>query len=173
MRIFLLLLMSSFHLFGYDFEHPKYEDQSSSYKVIKSDSVWKAITKIILRDSIFTLKPEYGLSYNFKIQKSSTSISNIHRFKMNFIGREIKTEYPLLYKAIKSNNLDSLIWLPEALTVIIDKALSDLENNQKFNLYNIDRPRLVNHFKNSFSKEGWDFPDANTSLIVDFFKLTN
>ena len=25
MRIFLLLLMSSFHLFGYDFEHPKYE----------------------------------------------------------------------------------------------------------------------------------------------------
>ena len=25
---------------------------------------------------------------------------------MNFIGREIKTEYPILYKAIKSNNLD-------------------------------------------------------------------
>ena len=25
MRIFLLLLMSSFHLSGYDFEHPKYE----------------------------------------------------------------------------------------------------------------------------------------------------
>ena len=25
MRIFLLLLMSSFHLYGYDFEHPKYE----------------------------------------------------------------------------------------------------------------------------------------------------
>ena len=57
-----------------DFEHPMYEDQSSSYKVIKSDSVWKAITKIILRDSIFTLKPDYGLSYNIKIQKSVTSI---------------------------------------------------------------------------------------------------
>ena len=90
-----------------DFEHPMYEDQSSSYKVIKSDSVWKAITKIILKDSIFNLKPDYGLSYNFKIQKSASSISNIHRFKMNFIGREIKTEYPLLYKAIKSNNLDN------------------------------------------------------------------
>ena len=96
------------------------EIQSSSYKIIKSDSAWKAVTKIILTDSIFNLKPEHGLSYNFKIQKSETSISNIHKFKMNFIGRKIKTEYPLLYRAIKSNNLDSLIWLPEALTVIID-----------------------------------------------------
>ena len=33
--------------------------------------------------------------------------------------------------------------------------------------------RSRSNFKNSFSKEGWDFPDANTSLIVDFFKLTN
>ena len=24
-----------------DFEHPMYEDQSSSYEIIKSDSVWK------------------------------------------------------------------------------------------------------------------------------------
>ena len=32
-----------------DFEHPMYEDQSSSYNVIKSDSVWRAVTKIILR----------------------------------------------------------------------------------------------------------------------------
>ena len=115
-----------------DFQHPVYEEQSSSYRINKSDAVWKAITKVILRDSIFTLKPKHGLSYNFKIQNSGTSISNIHRFKMSFIGREIKTEYPLLYRAIKSNNLDSLIWLPEALTVIIDKAISDLENNQKF-----------------------------------------
>tara|TARA_B100001559_G_C16413144_1_gene581362 strand:+ start:189 stop:1139 length:951 start_codon:yes stop_codon:yes gene_type:complete len=135
-----------------DFKHPIYENQNSLYKVIKSDSVWKSITKIMLKDSVFSLKPEHGLSYDFKIQKSATSISNIYRFKMNFIGREIKTEYPLLYKAMKSNNLDSLIWLPEALTVIIDKAISDLENNQKFKGYDIDRPRLVNHFKNSFSR---------------------
>ena len=69
-----------------DFEHPIYDDQSSSYKVIKSDSAWQAVTKIILRDSIFTLKSEHGLSYNFKIQKSTTSISNIYKvqkLKMN------------------------------------------------------------------------------------------
>ena len=158
-----------------DFEHPIYDDQSSSYKVIKSDSAWQAVTKIILRDSIFTLKSEHGLSYNFKIQRSTTSISNIYRFKMNFIGREIKTEYPLLYQAIKSNNLDSLIWLPEALTVIIDKALSDLENNQKFKRYNIDRPRLVNHFKNSFSristfKKLQDIQNNRTSYIQNTLK---
>ena len=135
-----------------DFKHPMYEDQNSSYKIVRSDSVWKAVTKIILRDSVFTLRPEHGLSYNFKIQKLTTSISNIHRFKMNIIGREIKTEYPMLYKAIKSNNLDSLIWLPEALTVIIDKAISDLDNSKKFEKYDIDKPRLVNHFKNSFSR---------------------
>ena len=79
-------------IFDGDFEHPIHEDQSSSYKIIKSDSVWKAVTKIILRDSIFTFKPEYGLSYDFNIQKSETSISDIHRFKMNFIGRKIKKE---------------------------------------------------------------------------------
>ena len=135
-----------------DFQHPVYEDQNSSYEIIKSDSVWKAVTKIILKDSIFILKSKNGLSYNLKIQDTETSTSNIHRFKMHFAGRRIKTEYPELYRAIKSNNLDSLIWLPEALTVIIDKAISDLENNQKFEKYDINRPRLVNHFKNSFSR---------------------
>ena len=158
-----------------DFQHPTFEDQSSSYEIIKSDSVWKAITKIILRDSIFALKPEHGLSYNFKIQKSSNSISNIHRFKMYFTGREIKKEYPKLYKAMKSNNLDSLIWLPEALTVIIDKAILDLENKQKFKQYDIDRPRLVNHFKNSFSrvltiKKLQDIQNARETYIQNTLK---
>ena len=135
-----------------DFVHPMYNDQNSSYEIIKKDSIWKAVTRIILKDSIFNFEPKHGLSYNFKIQESTTPMSNIHRFKMNFIGRNIKREYPLLYKAIKSNNLDSLIWLPEALTVVIDKAISDLENNENFEQYGINRPRLVNHFKNSFSR---------------------
>ncbi len=33
--------------------------------------------------------------------------------------------------------------------------------------------RSRRNIKNIFSKEGWNFPDANTSLIVDCFKLTN
>ncbi len=135
-----------------DFIHPKYNDKNSSYEIIQTDSIWKSVTKIILKDSIFNFKPDHGLSYNFQIQKSTTPISNIHRFEMNVIGREIKTDYPMLYRAIKSNNLDSLSWLPEALTVIIDKAITDLETNTKFKHYGINRPRLVNHFKNSFSR---------------------
>jgi hypothetical protein len=71
---------------------------------------------------------------------------------MNLEGRNIKNEYPLLYNAITSNKLDSLVWLPEALTIIIDKALSDLEKNMTSDNIEIERPRLVNHFKNSFSR---------------------
>ena len=33
--------------------------------------------------------------------------------------------------------------------------------------------RSRRNINNLSSKEGWDFPDANTSLIVDCFKLTN
>ena len=135
-----------------DFVHPMHNDQNSSYEIIKKDSIWKAVTNILLKDSTFNFEPKHGLSFNFQAQKSATSISNIHKFKMNFIGRNIKVEYPLLYKAIKSKNLDSLIWLPEALTVIIDKAISDLEPKTKFKIDHIGRPRLVNHFKNSFSR---------------------
>ena len=125
-----------------DFQHPMYKDQSSSYELIKSDSIWKAITKIILRDSIFTLKPEHGLSYEFKIQKSETPISNIHKFKMNFIGREIKTEYPLLYKAIKSNNLDNKLLIisgPVTNNVSAYKQSIDkfsIPNSDFLNIYN-------------------------------------
>jgi hypothetical protein len=71
---------------------------------------------------------------------------------MDLEGRNIKNEYPLLYNAITKNKLDSLIWLPEALTIIIDKALSDLERSMLPDNNEIERPRLVNHFKNSFSR---------------------
>ena len=33
--------------------------------------------------------------------------------------------------------------------------------------------RSRRNINNLLSKEGWDFTDANTSLIVDCFKLTN
>ena len=48
--------------------------------------------------------------------------------------------------------MDSLHWLPEALTVIIDKSLRDLISepvtikNQQWN------QRLVNHFRNTFAR---------------------
>ena len=135
-----------------DFEHPFYDDNNSSYKIYKTDSIWKAVTNIVIKDSSFSYKPRNGLAFNFNLNYSAKAISNIYKFQMNLEGRNIKNEYPLLYNAITSNKLDSLIWLPEALTIIIDKALIDLEKNMISDNIEIERPRLVNHFKNSFSR---------------------
>ena len=135
-----------------DFEHPFYDDNNSSYEIYKTDSIWKAVTNIVIKDSSFSYKPRNGLAFNFNLNYSAKAISNIYKFQMNLEGRNIKNEYPLLYNAITSNKLDSLIWLPEALTIIIDKALIDLEKNMISDNIEIERPRLVNHFKNSFSR---------------------
>ena len=135
-----------------DFEHPFYNDNNSSYEIYKTDSIWKAVTNIVIKDSSFSFKPRDGLAFNFNLNYSTRAISNTYKFQMKLEGRNIKNEYPLLYNAITSNKLDSLIWLPEALTIIINKALIDLEkNNTSYNI-EFERPRLVNHFKNSFSR---------------------
>ena len=135
-----------------DFEHPFYDDNNSSYVIYKTDSIWKAVTNIVIKDSSFSFKPRNGLAFNFNLNYSAKAISNTYKFQMNLEGRNIKNEYPLLYNALTSNKLDSLVWLPEALTIIIDKALSDLEKNMTSDNIEIERPRLVNHFKNSFSR---------------------
>ena len=135
-----------------DFEHPPFNDKNSSYELIKTDSVWKTISHFVIKDSIFNFNPKYSLGFDFNFQQKIKSISKINSFKMKFIGRNIQNEYPILYKAIMNNKLDSLLWLPEALTVIIDKALTDLEKNDIYKEEEINRPRLVNHFKNSFSR---------------------
>ena len=135
-----------------DFEHPFYDDNNSSYEIYKTDSIWKAVTNIVIKDSSFSFKPKDGLAFNFNLRYSAKAIANTYNFQMNLEGRNIKNEYPLLYDAITTNKLDSLVWLPEALTIIIDKALSDLERNMISDDIKIERPRLVNHFKNSFSR---------------------
>ena len=142
----------SIDIMDQDFEHPFYDDNNSSYEIYKIDSIWKAVTNIVIKDSSFGFKPRYGLAFNFNLNYSAKAISNTYKFQMNLEGRNIKNEYPLLYNAITSNKLDSLVWLPEALTIIIDKALSDLERNMISDDIKIERPRLVNHFKNSFSR---------------------
>ena len=92
---------------------------------------------------------------------------------MEFIGRAIKANYPLLYAALKNNNLDSLKWLPEAMTVIINQSLIDLEKDTAKTNYKINRARLVNHFKNSFARittfEDLKYIQENR---LDFIKTT-
>jgi hypothetical protein len=101
------------------------------------------------------------------------ALSSFYNIKMNFIGRGIETHYPLLYKALINGSLDSLEWLPEAMTVIINLSLIDLEKDTTKNNFNINRGRLVNHFKNSFARvttfEDLKFIQENR---LDFIKNT-
>ena len=55
-------------------------------------------------------------------------------------------------RPLLNNKLDSLEWLPEALTIIINQSLIDLENDTTEYNFKINRARLVNHFKNSFAR---------------------
>ena len=36
-----------------DFEHPPFNEKNSSYELIKTDSVWKAISHLVIKDSMF------------------------------------------------------------------------------------------------------------------------
>ena len=114
-----------------DFRHPFIDNitGNSSSHITKTDSVWTIITEAIYKDSIFVFQPEYSLGFNFIKSEKNTSLSSIYNFNIEFIGRQIKDNYPLLYEALLNNKLDSLEWLPEALTIIINQSLIDLEND--------------------------------------------
>ena len=137
-----------------DFRHPFIDNitGNSSSHITKTDSVWTIITEAIYKDSIFVFQPEYSLGFNFIKSEKNTSLSSIYNFNIEFIGRQIKDNYPLLYEALLNNKLDSLKWLPEALTIIINQALIDLENDTTKYNFNTSRARLVNHFKSSFAR---------------------
>ena len=138
----------------HDFRHP-FKDNvtlNSSSNITKIDSVWKITTEAIFKDSIFVFQPKYSLGFNFTRAEKNTSLSSVYNFNIEFIGRKIKDNYPLLYEALLNNKLDSLKWLPEALTIIINQALIDLENDTTKYNFNTSRARLVNHFKSSFAR---------------------
>ena len=137
-----------------DFEHPLKNKltNNSSFNLINKDSLWNASTEIIYKDSIFDFNPKNGLAFNINKSREESTLSTFYNFKMEFISRLIKQNYPLLYSALKDNMLDSLKWLPEAMTIIINQSLVDLENENIEYKNKINRPRLVNHFKNSFAR---------------------
>ena len=139
---------------NHDFQHPFKNDitVNNSSHITKTDSVWNIMTEAIFKDSVFVFQPKYSLGFNFTRSEKNTSLSSVYNFNIEFIGRKIKDNYPLLYKALLNNKLDSLEWLPEALTIIINQSLIDLENDTTEHNFKINRARLVNHFKNSFAR---------------------
>ena len=137
-----------------DFIHPFINDttMNSSSHITKTDSIWTITTEAIYGDSIFVFQPQYSLGFNFILSEDTTPLSSVYDFNVEFIGRKIKDYYPLLYQALLNNKLDSLEWLPEALTIIINQSLIDLENDTAKYNFKTNRARLVNHFKNSFAR---------------------
>ena len=147
-------LGDSTDIYDNDFIHPLQNQitNNSSFNLLKKDSLWEATTKFIYKDSTFNFNPSTSLGFNFYRSKQNTALSILYNFKMEFIGRVLKENYPSLYIALQNNNLDSLQWLPEAMTVIIDRSLIDIKN-ENFNIKNkFDKERLVNHFKNAFAR---------------------
>ena len=131
-----------------DFIHPILIN--SSFEMINHDSILEKNTKAMITDSVFLFDKKNSLSYKYKRWKEEKIFSTIYHFEMIFFGRKIKKEYPKLYQALKKNNIDSLLWLPEAMANIIDKAIKDI--NEESIGQKINRERIVNHFKNSFSR---------------------
>jgi len=158
-----------------DFLHPLKNNWSgkSSFKLSKTDSIWEMTTEAIYQDSVFIFEPSNSLSFKMERSEEQKALSSFYNIKMDFIGRGIETHYPLLYKALINGSLDSLEWLPEAMTVIINLSLIDLEKDTTKNNFNINRGRLVNHFKNSFARvttfEDLKFIQENR---LDFIKNT-
>ena len=85
-----------------DFRHP-FKDNitvNSSSNITKTDSVWTIITEAIYKDSIFAFQPKYSLGFNFMRSEKITSLSSVYNFNIEFIGRTIKNNYPLLYLSL-------------------------------------------------------------------------
>lgn len=138
-----------------DFIHPTTTiGQKPKKNLNDKNSNWEQTTEMILNDSayVFNKNDSSSLGYKYKRNITASFLKTKYDFTLTFNGRMIKTDYPKLYSAIKSENLDSTGWAPEAFTVLMKKGLSDLvqrsllEDNKTFN------DRLVNHVRNSFAR---------------------
>ena len=145
----------SLDIFDDDFIHPLTAINQQPRRILDNDDGnWEQTTEMILEDSIYVFRTEDSLSLGYKYWKdiSVSFFKTEYDFKLTFSGRMIKTDYPKLYSAIKSENLDSINWAPEAFIVLMKKGLNDLAQKSISESNIIFNDRLVNHVRNSFQK---------------------
>ena len=138
----------SLDIYNKDFNHPKIN--SSLININQNDSIWIMTTEALYEDSIYISNDKNGLSYTFKRSEEKNIFYTFYDFEVIFSGRKIKNNYPDLFTAIINDKIDSLSWLPKVLTKIIAQSLSELKTEGERYDFNIDR--VVNHFRNSFSR---------------------
>ena len=144
-------------VFDQDFLHPKnIPGWNASSKMVEKDAEknWCSITEGTLEDTsrVFFHNDRTPLGYSFKKNIIKSWISTKYDFKLIFSGRRIKTEYPILHEAILSEKMDSVNWLPEALTILMHKGLEDIARDSLTPEQSLWNKRLVNHMQNSFAR---------------------
>ena len=145
----------SLDIFNSDFIHPHESEQwFHSYNKIDTTNNWLHITEGSFIDSkyVFIDSGNSSLGYRYEKNIVPSFLGVQYEFHLIFMGTMIKTEFPSLYDAIISKNLDSLYWLPEALTILMEKGLSDMTRDSLPHEQIIWNKRLVNHMRNSFAK---------------------
>ena len=147
----------SLDIYDTDFVHPYYlKNWVTEISTIQSDNKtnWMRITKGIADDSVLVLQSPGGpqIGYEFHQSNISSWYKDTYNVKIVFEGRKIKEDYPKLYNAILTDKMDSLNWLPEALTVLMHKGLKDINHDSLSPEKSLWNRRLVNHLRNSFAK---------------------
>lgn len=147
----------SLDIYDNDFIHPyhlkNWATEISTFQT-ENKTNWMRITKGIIDDSVFVLQSPGGpqMGYEFYQSNISNWYKDTYNVKVVIEGRRIKQDYPELYNAVLTNKMDSLSWLPEALTVLMHKGLKDISHDSLSPEQSLWNRRLVNHLRNSFAK---------------------
>ena len=170
-------------VFDQDFLHPKnIPGWNALSKMVEKDAKknWFLITEGTLEDTshIFFHNDRIPLGYSFNKNITKSWISTKYDFKLIFSGRRIKTEYPIIHEAILSEKMDSVNWMPEALTILMHKGLEDIARDSLTPKRSLWNKRLVNHLRNSFARmtriEDLEFIQSNREqFLADLLKPFN
>ena len=124
----------SLDIYDNDFIHPyhlkNWATEISTFQT-ENKTNWMRITKGIIDDSVFVLQSpgEPQMGYEFHQSNISNWYKDTYNVKVVIEGCKIKQDYPELYNAVLTNKMDSLSWLPEALTVLMYKGLKDISHD--------------------------------------------
>ena len=145
-------------VFNNDFVHPKNLNswRTTNKKLVNKetgDDNWLLSTEGTNSDSIifFIDDQETSLKYSFSQSIKKEFFTNEYSIAFFIQGSKIKQDFPRLYEAILVDNLDSLYWLPEVLTILMHKGLQDIAHDSLSTYQELWNQRLVNHLNNSFA----------------------
>ncbi len=147
----------SVDVFNEDFTHPSPDGtwmRSVKHSVEDGDTIWTMMTRGYLSGSTRFVQDTLSIApvqHPMYVIKNDGWISTHYEFNQKIAGRKAFSKYPILADALRSNaRLDSIRWLPEAMTYLTDKALQYLQTQGDLSLEPIFIDRIKHHFQNYF-----------------------